>query len=252
MADEQVIQQGDQASQQQQQQQSPLGWRSALPDEFKEHDFVKSFQRPGDFVKSALEIKTERDALKTKVEKAIFKPDEKAKPEEVSAYRKSMGIPEKAEEYEFPKDSGIEHDQVMETWAKSVFHEAGLSKSQASLIGQKWDGFIKGMVEAEEKAAEEIKTVNEKKFRDQFKNDDEHKAGMELARRFWKKITNTEFDEIYKDAEAWQVPMFMNFVFATAKAVGEDWSPKGGTARTGEQKVGIKYDKTDFSQFKGG
>ncbi len=177
-------------------------------------------------------------------------PGEKATSEEVSAYRKVMGIPEKPTEYEFPKGDGIEHDEKMVSWAQGVFHEANLSKSQAVLIGQRWDGFIKGMVEAEDKMAEDTKVANEKKFREQFKSDEEHKAGMELSRRFWKKVTNTDFDEVYKESEAWQIPLFMNYVFNTAKLVGEDWTPKGGTGSTGEVKVGIVYDKTDFSKYK--
>ena len=81
----------------------PLGWRAALPNEFKEHEFVKTFTKPGDFVKTALEIKTERDTLNAKLASAIFKPSDKATPEEITAFHKSLGVPEKADEYEFPK-----------------------------------------------------------------------------------------------------------------------------------------------------
>ncbi len=232
-------------------------WRAQLPADLKDHELLTPFKTMGDAGKAYIEtvgkVKDYEGKVKeyeTKLTGAIFKPGEKATPEEISAYRKSMGIPEKPTEYEFPKGDGIEHDEKMVSWAQGVFHEAGLSKEEASFIGQKWDGFIKGMVEAEDKMAEDTKVANEKKFREQFKSDEEHKAGMELSRRFWKKVTNTDFDEVYKEAEAWQVPLFMSYVFNTAKLVGEDWTPKGGTGSTGEVKMGIVYDKTDFSKYK--
>lgn len=257
MDEAQVTQTGDQANQQQSQ---SLGWRSALPDEWKEHEFVKDCAKPGDFVTKAHKIKTEldglsefktqKDALEARLAKAIFKPGENARPEEIAAYRKSIGVPEKAEEYAFPEGDGVKHDPAMIAWAQKTFHEAGLSKEQATAIGSKWDGFIKGMVEAEEKMAEEAKVKNQEEFRKQFKTEDEYKAGTELSKRFWKKVTNTDFEKAFEEAEGWQVPLFMNFIFQTAKLTGEDTSPRGTPPEGQEVKIGMNYRSMDA--FKGG
>mgnify|MGYP001588601234 FL=1 len=111
MPEGQVTQTGDQVSQTQSDTQS-LGWRAALPDEFKDHEFVKTFQKPGDFVKSALEIKTEADGLKARLANAVIKPGENASPAEITAYRLALGVPEKSTDYEFPKGEGLRDELV--------------------------------------------------------------------------------------------------------------------------------------------
>lgn len=245
MAEDQVIQPGGDQDQviQDQDQTKSLGWRAALPDEYKEHEFVKDAQKPGDFVKKAIETKTERDALKTKMEGAIFKPTDKSTPEEREAYRKAIGVPDKPEGYEFPQPEGQENDPTMVKWAQGVFHKYDLPKEAARGIGAEWNAFVTGMVEAEEKLAKDEMEANEKKFHEQFKSEDEYRAGYELSKRFWNKVTGTNFDEVYKEPEAWQVPVFMNFIFNVAKMTGEDTSPIGRSS--GEaKKEGMTYDKS--------
>lgn len=250
MIDEgQVTQTGDQVVTDQQSQSQSLGWRAALPDEYKEHEFVKDTQKPGDFVKRAIEVKTERDLLKTKLENAIPKLSDKATEQEKASYRKAIGVPEKPEGYEFPKIGDVENSPEMVAWAQKTFHSLGLSKDQAAAMHKEWNSFIAGMVDAEEKMAEEERTENEKKFRAEFKTEDEYKAGYELTKRFWNKVMGTNFDEAYKEAEAWQIPVFMRALFIIAKKTGEDWSPAspGGGM---EARPGMIYDKTP--QMKGG
>ena len=133
-----------------------LGWRAALPDDFKEHEFVKTFEKPGDFVKSALEIKTERDALTEKLGKAIFKPDENATDEQKAAYKAAMGIPDKAEDYEIPVPEGDSPELANELrqaafskqWPKGVVKE----------LTEWWNGL---QAKAVEKYNAELKTRTE-------------------------------------------------------------------------------------------
>ena len=245
MADEgQVTQGGDQVVADQQAQSQSLGWRAALPDEFKEHEFVKTFQKPGDFVKSALEIKTDRDSIKTRLDNSIPKLNDKSTPEEVSTYHKAIGVPDKPEGYEFPQIEGKENSPEMVKWAQGIFHKYHVPKDAAKGIGQEWNSFVSGMVEAENKMAEEEKVENEKKFRAEFKTEEEYKAGRELTKRFWNKLMGTDFDEAYKEAEAWQVPVFMRALFVIAKKTGEDWSPSSAGGGGGEVKPAMIYDKT--------
>lgn len=230
MPEGQVNQTGDQGDQDFNNSDS-LGWRAALPDEFKEHEYVKTFQKPGDFVKASLGIKTDYDALKSKMDRAIFKPGDKATPEEISAYRKSMGVPEKPEEYEFPEGENLKNEPEMIDWFRGVALKSGLSKEQAKGISLEWNAFVQGMVAEEERLSQEAKKEAEQNFRKQFKTEDEYKSGRELAKRFWNRITNTDFDKVYEEAEAWQTPLFMSFIFNVAKAVGEDFTPQGSHGR---------------------
>ena len=158
-----------------------LGWRAALPDEYKSHEYVKTFQKPGDFVKSALEIKAERDGLTSKLEKAIFKPGDDAKPEDIIAFRKALGVPEKPDEYEFPKTDGVEHDQKMTDWARGVFHKAQLNKDQAGVISKSWDSFMSEMVKADKEATIAAVTAADTALKAEWKAD--YDKNIELTRR---------------------------------------------------------------------
>lgn len=226
------------------QQTESLGWRAGLPNEWKEHEFVKPYKTVGEFVKSVYSAVSERDALKAKLERAIFKPSENATEAEKEAYFKAIGRPDKPEDYEFNPPQGGELDPGTVKWARSVFHKAGLTKEQAAMIGDEWNSFVAGMVEAEERLAKEERDRNEREFRAKFKSEDEWREGYALAKRFWNKITNTEFDDVYKEVDAWQIPLFMNFIFGVARMTGEDTSPGRGKPGGGEVREGMIYDKS--------
>jgi len=213
-----------------------LGWRAALPNEFKEHEYVKTFTKPGDFVKSALEIKTERDTLNTKLANAIFKPSDKATPEEITAFHKSLGVPDKATEYEFPKGDGIEHDPKMVEWAKNTFHEAKLNKEQASVMSKKWDAFMQELGVAQNAAVEEELSDADGKLKEEWKA--EYDVNIELSKRAFKHFANADLGEFKAH------PVLIKAFYAIGKAMGEDFSPKG--TQTGGTKLpsGFVYDKS--------
>jgi len=215
-----------------------LGWRAALPDHLKEHDYVKTFTKPGDFVKSALDIKTEHEGLKAKLEGAIFKPGENATPEEKAAFQKALGVPDKPADYEFPKAEGVEHDEKMLTWARDVFHKAGLNKEQAAQISQQWDEFIKGieqgMQESETNALKEVET----KLKEEWKAD--YDKNFELSTRAFKKFAGTELSEFKAH------PTLVKAFFEVGKAMGEDFSPAGLQTGASPPQVGMKYNMPEF------
>lgn len=220
------------------QNQQSLGWRAALPDEYKEHEFVKTFQKPGDFVKSALDIKTEHDSLKTKLASAIIKPGENATPEEKAAYHKALGVPDKPEEYEFPKVEGVEHDEKMLSWARDVFHKNGLNKEQAAGISQAWDGFIKGieqgLQEAETNALKEVET----KLKEEWKAD--YDKNFELSKRAFKKFSGAELSDFKAH------PTLVKAFYEVGKAMGEDTSPAGPQTGASPPTVGMNYNMPKF------
>ena len=230
-------------------------WLAQLPADLKGNETFTKYQTIGDLGKVHLDLlgkvneldgKTAKMAeLEGKLANTIPKLPENPTKEQVEAFHQAIGRPGKPEEYEFPKDDGTEHSPEMISWAQKTFFEAGLSKQQGTILGKQWNGFIKGMVEAEEQESEKQKVENEKAFRAEFKTEDEYKAGYELTKRFWNKITKTNFDEAYKEADAWQVPMFMRFIFLVAKATGEDTSPQATQPQGGGEVIpGMIYNKT--------
>jgi hypothetical protein len=225
-----------------------LGWRAALPDEYKEHEFVKPHGKPGDFVKAALEIKAERDALNTRLEGSIVKPGEGAKPEEISAYRKALGVPESPTEYEFPKTEGIEQDPKVIEWSRGIFHKFGIPKDAAAGIVQEWDAFVHGMNAEQERLAGEEAVAKVKETdtalraewkADYDKNFEETKRGYAA---FEKVVPGfSELLDSVKVAEGVMLgndPRMLKIFHAIGKAIGDDFSvpgnPGGEAKKTGD------------------
>lgn len=226
-------------------------WIAQLPDDLKGNETFTSFKTIGDLAKTHLEtvgkvkeldgITAKNKEYEAKLANAIFKPGENAKPEEISAYRKAIGMPDAPEGYEFPKRENDSEDMIK--FGKKLAFELELPPEKAAKMVNIWNAYADGMVEAEDKLEKDEMEANQKKFREQFKSEEEFKAGYELAKRFWNKLTNTNFDDAYKDPEAWRVPLIMGFIFNAAKSTGEPLSPKGGGGGSPE-KPGLKYDKT--------
>lgn len=234
---------GDQGQGGGQQGAQDLGWRAALPNEFKEHEYVKTFNKPGDFVKSALEVKTERDALKTRMEGAIFKPGENAKPEEIAAYRKAMGVPEKATEYQFPATEGRENAPEMVSWAQKVFHEAGLSGEQAAKIGAGWNEFLTSMVKANDTKAIKDRDEATVALKKELGSEEKFKESIELTGRLLKAhATPDEMKFLDEHPEYGNHPLLIRLITKLAQKTGEDISPQGSRGGTKAKPLGMNYE----------
>ena len=237
----------------------PGEWLAQLPEDLRTNEAFTGHATLGDFAKSHLEAQgklkefdgkaTELTGKVTDLEgrlaNTIPKLSEKATPEEQVAFWKSLGVPDKPELYEFPKGDGIEHDEGMVKWAQGVFHQAHLTPQQAALIGQQWDSFVKGMVEAEEKETVKAKQEAEIKFKADLGNDEgKYKEAVELVKRVWKKLSDSEFNAFVDETGIGNDHRFIKFVHEIAKKTGEDMSPSGSPVRGPETKPGMIYDKT--------
>jgi hypothetical protein len=219
-----------------------LGWRSALPDEFKEHEFVKTFTKPGDFVKSALEIKTEHETLKTKMGNAIFKPDDKATPEQREEYYRSLGKPEKPTEYELPVSEGMERSPELTNWAQKAFHTANLNKDQAKAISTAWDSFIQEFGKANQAAVIKAKTEAETKVKAELGA--EYPVAVELTKRFLTKYAKPEELAFLDESGMGNHPTLIRMVVDFAKKTGEDVSLQSSLPRGEKPKEGFVYNKS--------
>lgn len=103
--------------------------------------------------------------LKAKSEKAIYKPDEKATPEEIAKYKESMGIPPDAKDYEL--DKAPEGSEDFETWFRDTALTASLTKDQAKAFYDSWN---KVQLDGEN-AKREALVETEKAMRKEFGSD---------------------------------------------------------------------------------
>jgi hypothetical protein len=223
-----------------------LGWRSALPDEFKEHEYVKTFTKPGDFVKSALEIKTEHDALKTRMGTALFKPGENATKEEREAFYSALR-PEKPDEYEFIPAEGVTHDDQMVKWARETFHQASLTKDQAKVIGESWDKFMVNMDKTSQVEREKAKSEATEALKAEL--GEEFPAAIELTKRFLRDNAKPEELAVLEEKDIGNNPALARLIFKLAKKTGEDHSPPGGGASKDPVTVGMNYKMDGFKAY---
>lgn len=242
--EQQVTQQGDQANQEQQNQES-LGWRAALPAEFKEDAYVKTFTKPGDFVKSALEIKAEHDSLKTKMDGAIFKPDEKATPEQWADYYKALGKPEQPTEYEFPVTEGINRDPKFVEWAQKTFHEIGLPKEMGQKVAAQYDAFTLAMEKANQEAVARSRADAETAIKTELGA--EYPVAVELTTRMLSKYMKPEEKAFFDETGLGNHPLLIRMIFDFAKKTGEDVSIRGSN-NSGNQSPSAR----DFYKGTGG
>ncbi len=227
-----------------------LGWRAALPDEYKEHEWAKAHTKVGDFFKAALETKANHDAMKTRLDGAIIKPGENAKPEEVAAYRKAIGVPDKAADYELPTVEGLDNSPEMVTWAQGIFHQVGLSKEQGSAIGKAWNTFVAGMVKAENEAMAKARTEAEAELKKGLGSEEKFKEAVELTSRLLKAHATPEELEFLNESELGNHPTLIKLITRLAQKTGEDTSPQGTGGGAKSPAIGMNYETMDT--FRGG
>ena len=236
------------------QDQKSLGWRSALPDEIKEHDWIKTFQKPGDFAKEAIGVKTERDALKAKLENTMPKLKKDATDEERQAYHRAMGALEKPEEYEIPYPEGVVPDkmspqdkelrQTVVGWLQGMFHKNHLTKDQAKGIQEEFQAFAPAFAENVKKQKSEALKQETEVAATKLKAElgDKYDAGFELAKRFWRDNTDVDFDQVFEKENNPNRFRMISFLLKVAKKTGEDTSLTG-TPSKGSKESGW-FDNT--------
>jgi hypothetical protein len=245
---DQVTDQVKDTDQGQDQGQDSPGWRSALSDEYKEDAWLKTFDKPTEFAKAAIGIKTEHETLQAKMEDAIFMPGENATEAEITAFRNAMGIPESADDYEFPKAEGVEHDESTTEWARGIFHEAGLTKTQAAVISQAWDKYVMEVEKAE--LAASVEAENEARVALKAEWGAGFEENMKFIRRGWKEFTDSDLDEFMKSSGLGNHPLLLRFMFRVGKAMGEDFAPPSPPPKLGGPKGVPSMEYEGMEHFK--
>lgn len=126
---------------------APADWTSNLSDELKGYVQMREFKDPGAVVDSYRNLEKLLGVPKERVLKLPEKADDPAWNE---IYGR-LGRPEKADDYkiQMPKEGGSEE---FAKWAKSAFHELGLSNTQAEKLSGKWNEFVNGNTQKAQEA----------------------------------------------------------------------------------------------------
>lgn len=158
-------------------------WRQAIPVELRSEKSLETIKDIPTLVKNYVESQKYIGA-------AIKLPGEKATPEEVKAFQKKLGVPEKVEEYGvkrpiLPEYAGWTdelHGQII-----NAAHAAGLTKSQASKLVDGLSQVVLSQAVDPVKLLEENKAALQAEWGDNFERNlilssrgAEHLGGQEL------------------------------------------------------------------------
>jgi hypothetical protein len=108
------------------------GWVSALEADLRTNPILKDHAKPSSFVKAAI-------GWKEKADKAITVPEEGATPEQVAAYRKAVGIPDKPDDYELDARAVPASADFLKA-QKELYHKIGIDGVKAKAL---WEATAK-------------------------------------------------------------------------------------------------------------
>lgn len=203
-------------------------------------------------------VRANMTAARQKTEGLVRVPGEGATPEEIAAYYKAIGVPEKPEDYGLkPPEKlpdGIQHDTEMEKAFLSRARELGLTKSQVAALRDFQINYL-GESVAKNRAAmaqviEAEKAELTKRFGDKL--DATVAEAKALASQKWvpegmrKYLTGGAVDP---QSGEFAGADFLEFVVAAARASGEDRGA-GGLRGAGTTSVDLAQAKDIMSNPK--
>lgn len=127
-------------------------FETIIPDEFKDRTYLadlKTLPVGPDGYKALFK---KLDGAQTLLGKKTGVPAADAPVEEWEKFHAALR-PAKADDYEIPVKEGSTPDPEVQKSVKAIFHEAGLSKAQASKLMAKFEGFVDGQTKAQREAA---------------------------------------------------------------------------------------------------
>lgn len=233
-----------------------LGWRSALPDELKNHDLVKDYSKPGDAIQAFVDLHGKSASM-------VSIPGDNATDEDKAAFFNKLGRPESADAYTLDKPEGLReglYNEDVETAYRAKAHEIGLPDSQANQLYAWYYDTVKSG--DEQQVAKEKQTLDDTvtKLKNEWPGD-AFKVNTELAHRAFKVFAGGEDDSAAKDFLEKTIvngvalgnhPMFLKGFVNFAKLVADDTLEPGSQGRSGEksdeQKAKERFPNTEFKE----
>lgn len=161
-------------------------WTGFIDDaDARAHVEAKGYKNPAELARANFNLtKMQRDP------NVIVPPAADATPEQMNEFYTKLGRPEKPEGYEFKFPAEVKPDDGMLNFARTAFHEAGLTPKQAQIVADKWNSHMAEMVSqdttgAAEKNTQEISALETRWGADLNKN-------MEAGRRVTKALGLTD------------------------------------------------------------
>lgn len=196
-------------------------WTTTLSTDHKGYVQNKGFKDPSMVLESYINLEKLVGVPKERLLKIPEKSDD---PEWGNIYGR-LGRPEKADLYSIPAPKDGKGDPDFTNWAKSAFHEIGLSNAQAEKLSQKWNDYANGSQvksDGETKAKFEAEATGLKKeWGAAFEQNT--KIARQAAQAF-----GLDAETITKIEDQVGFSKVMKFMHAVGSKIGEDGFTVGG------------------------
>lgn len=227
----------------------PPTWLTQVSPGYRDKKELHKYAKLNDLVDAHID-------MESKLSRAVIIPDMKtAKPEEVAAFKKSMGIPEKPEDYTFKVEKDDANGSKLAEGVRLLAATKGLTKSQAEAAFDFVAGLVKTGQEGQAKAAEEAKATFPARLLEAVGKDE--KKAEEVTNRMTAFLAKEIGDpELVKQIEASGLlynPAFATRLAAVQAKLGDapfiDGQGNGGSVSKGA--FGSSYSP-DFDKEYGG
>jgi len=210
---------------------TPGPWVAQFSEDLRANPAWTGMRTINELGKSYLDLQgkaSEADGLKQKLEGAIIKPGDNATSEEMEAFYRSIGRPDKAEEYQFDDvqlPESLSQLREYDSEFKNLFHNLGLTPSQAKFAHKG----IMDMILTQGKRNAELAEKYQREISDTLRTEwkDSYDANIELARRGIRKAgelsgMSEQLIKFMDDSRLGDNPMFIKMFHAIGKAISED------------------------------
>ena len=142
-------------------------WRDTVTDTDL-RKIADRFNTPADMAKAVLDLRKREST-------SIRMPGKDAKPEEVSAFYKALGVPEGPDGYQFKTPDGVEitdQDKAFQSEMAKIMHTSGIPKAAAERLVDGYNAFAQNMmkaaVEADTKFADQATATLKQEWGDDY------------------------------------------------------------------------------------
>ena len=185
-----------------------------MPEELREHPSLAKFKTPADLFKSYVELEQYIG------KKKIPLPESDDDQEGWERVFKALGAPESPDQVEIPVDEDLEVDESLLEEFKKVAVESKLLPKQAQALAQWWLAKEKELLQAQERAMEEMAKEAERQLRKEWGQAYESK--LLLAKRTVDLLGGPELMERLEETGLGNDPVVIKFLARIGEALSED------------------------------
>lgn len=160
--------------------------QSIAPEAYKNEQWVKDIPNTDTLFKMVSDQKAALSRRPAGI------PQDNAPQEEWAAFNKSLGVPEKPEDYSFARE-GVEFSEEQKAFQdglRPVLHKANITPKQLAELAPAWDEYVTAQNEARTAAQD---AEFDKLSAQSFANEEDKQKAFAQTRELWKKYVPPEF-----------------------------------------------------------